>query len=117
LVWRLSTANAAEKTGAFEDRADRCDVASVKVRTGRKPMMTPDEQEAARQERLNEVGTMPPCPFCHRPRVERSGYIRCNPCGKNWLNGEDITKDPRASRTRGIPPTKTETGDGAPPAR
>lgn len=60
--------------------------------------MTFDQQEAARRERLSEVGTEPPCPFCQKPRVKRSDYIRCNPCGTNWLQGENIFKDPRASR-------------------
>lgn len=56
--------------------------------------MTFEEQESARQDRLNEMGTMPPCPFCSRPRVERSDYIRCNPCGINWLLGTDWSKRP-----------------------
>ena len=61
-------------------------------------MLTLEDQEANRQERLNEAGTMPPCPFCHKPRVERSDYIRCPPCATNWLDGEDISKDPRIER-------------------
>ena len=61
------------------------------------------EAEQARQDRLNEVGTEPPCPFCGRPRVSRSSYIRCNPCGVNWLNEEMnlpnyLEMDPRVSR-------------------
>ncbi len=51
-----------------------------------------------REERLNEVGTMPPCPFCQKPRVQRSDYVRCNPCGTNWLEGEDLSKNPLLSR-------------------
>ncbi len=84
-------------------------------------MMTLEEQEAARQERLNEKGTEPPCPWCERPRVRRSDYIRCNPCATNWINGEDISKDPRAERrvamlrTQGIEPTKTGMSGGARP--
>jgi hypothetical protein len=61
-------------------------------------MMSYREQEAARQERLTEAGTMPPCPLCQKPRVQRSDYIRCNPCGVNWLNGEDIDKNPKVER-------------------
>lgn len=51
-------------------------------------MLTYEQQEANRQDRLNEVGTEPACPFCGRPRVSRSDYIRCNPCVVNWLNEE-----------------------------
>jgi ribosomal protein L37AE/L43A len=53
----------------------------------------------SREERKNEPGTMPPCPFCGRPRVQReTGYIRCTPCGTNWLDGEDWDTDPRNPR-------------------
>lgn len=77
-------------------------------------MMSYEEQEAARQERLSEVGTEMPCPFCNRPRVKRSDYIRCNPCGTNWLEGEDITQDPRKSRrTRATASTEQETSGTA----
>lgn len=62
------------------------------------PMLTEAQREAGRQARLNEKGTEPPCPFCNRPRVKRSDYIRCNGCGVNWLAGEDITHDPRQER-------------------
>jgi hypothetical protein len=55
--------------------------------------LTFEEQEANRRERLAEVGTMPPCPFCQRPRVERSDYLRCNPCGINWLLDERNLRD------------------------
>lgn len=51
-------------------------------------MITDEQREAGRKERLEEVGTMSPCPFCKRPRVERSDYLRCNPCGINWLDEE-----------------------------
>ena len=56
-----------------------------------------------KEQRLNEVGTEPPCPFCQRPRVSRSDYIRCNPCGVNWLNEEMhlpnyLERDPRVAR-------------------
>lgn len=56
------------------------------------------EQEASRKATREEVGTMPPCPKCGRPRVQRSDYVRCNPCGQNWLDGEDLSRDPRLSR-------------------
>ena len=39
-----------------------------------------------------------PCPMCGLPRSQRSDYIRCSPCGMNWLEGEDLTKDPRIDR-------------------
>ena len=66
-------------------------------------MLTFEEQQAVRQERLNEVGTEPMCPFCGSPRVARSDYIRCLPCGVNWLNEEMnlpdyLNLDPRVSR-------------------
>jgi len=68
-------------------------------------MLTFEEQEAARQERLNEPGTEPPCPLCQRPRVKRSDYIRCNRCGLNWTNGEQaIDRHPLA--TQPIEPTE-----------
>ena len=65
--------------------------------------MSYEEQEEARRERLNERGTEPPCPFCQRPRVSRSDYVRCNPCGINWLDEEMglpgyLDKDPRVAR-------------------
>lgn len=47
---------------------------------------------------LNEPGTMPPCPFCGIARHQRSDYVRCQPCGINWLDGEDLDKDPRIAR-------------------
>ncbi len=51
-------------------------------------MMTYEEQEEARKQRLEEPGNLAPCPFCGRPRVQRSTYVRCNPCGVNWLDEE-----------------------------
>ena len=65
--------------------------------------MTPKQQDEARQFRLDEVGTEPPCPFCRRPRVLRSDYVRCNPCGINWLAEEMhlpdyLNHDPRVAR-------------------
>jgi ribosomal protein L37AE/L43A len=52
-----------------------------------------------------EVGTMPPCPFCRKPRVARSDYLRCNLCGVNWLAEEMslpdyLNLDPRVARAR-----------------
>src|ERR1700687_5287938 len=50
-----------------------------------------------------EVGTAPDCPFCQRPRVRRGDYIRCNPCGVNWLDQEMhlpsyLNRNPAAAR-------------------
>ncbi len=39
-----------------------------------------------------------PCPFCNKPRSQRSDYVRCSPCGLNWLDGEDLQKNPLLSR-------------------
>lgn len=47
-----------------------------------------------------------PCPLCGRPRSQRSDYIRCTPCGMNWLiktlyqEAEDLNSDPRIARYR-----------------
>lgn len=71
---------------------------------------------STRQERLNELGSEPPCPRCGKARVSRSDYIRCNPCGVNWLNEEMhlpnyLERDPRVARREaarmasGIKPT------------
>ena len=60
--------------------------------------MTYEEQEAARKERLAEVGTLPGCPLCGAARVARSDYVRCNGCGVNWMDGENLDRDPRAER-------------------
>jgi len=45
-----------------------------------------------------------PCPFCKLPRSQRSDYIRCNPCGINWLNEERhlpnyLNRNPAAARS------------------
>ena len=68
-------------------------------------MLTLEQQEANRQDRLNEQGTEPPCPFCKGPRVSRSDYVRCCPCGINWLDEEMhlpdyLNMDPRVARER-----------------
>lgn len=65
-------------------------------------MLTLEQQEANNSDRRDELGTEPPCPFCKKPRVARSSYIRCNPCGINWLDGEDLSKDPRNDRYRAM---------------
>ena len=70
-------------------------------------MLTYEEQEAMRKVAMDEVGTEPKCPFCGRPRVSRSSYIRCNPCGVNWANEEMhlphyLEMDPRVARTRSV---------------
>jgi len=79
-------------------------------------MLTYQDQELNRQERMSEVGTEPPCPFCHQPRVMRSDYVRCNLCGVNWLFEEMhlpnyLSRNPAAARSeaarmaRGTKPT------------
>ena len=75
--------------------------------------------QLTREQRLAEVGSEPPCPRCGKPRVSRSTYIRCNPCGANWspAEGGDITKDPRLSRTRTTAHTRPESNDTAKTAR
>ncbi len=60
--------------------------------------VTYEQQEMDRRERLSEVGTEMPCPFCKVPRVKRSDYIRCNGCGINWLDGENLMRNPKAER-------------------
>ena len=74
--------------------------------------LTDEQLEEARQARLNEVGTMPDCPFCQRPRVQRSDYVRCNKCGINWLNGEDMSKNPLLSREPYLTWSTTRTSTG-----
>lgn len=73
--------------------------------------MLVEEQEEMRQIRLGEKGIESPCPFCKRPRVKRSDYVRCNPCGLNWLDGEDLTKDPQLSRRqKSVVPARVNSG-------
>jgi hypothetical protein len=78
-------------------------------------VLTYEEQEACRRENLAEVGTMPPCPFCQRPRAVRSDYIRCNRCGINWVKDEShlpnyLNRNPAAARSNptGTPRTFEE---------
>ena len=56
------------------------------------------EMFQAIKDSLNAPGTLSPCPFCGVPRHQRSDYVRCQPCGVNWLAGEDLNKDPRNAR-------------------
>lgn len=62
------------------------------------------ELEAMRHQINSEVGTEPPCPWCAKPRVTRTTYIRCNPHGTNWFRGDDIFSDPRTRATRPLSP-------------
>lgn len=77
-------------------------------------MMTDAEREQARQDRLNEPGIEPPCPFCLKPRVTRSDYIRCMRCGLNWSEGQSIDRHPLA--TQPTKPSPMEIERGARPA-
>jgi ribosomal protein L37AE/L43A len=52
-------------------------------------------------ERKAEVGDQPDCPFCGTARLKRTDYIRCGKCGVNWMDGEDLSCDPRESRRAG----------------
>ena len=45
-----------------------------------------------------------PCPFCQKPRSQRSDYVRCSPCGINWLQSEMglpnyLNRNPSACRS------------------
>ncbi len=50
-----------------------------------------------RRQLVMEQGTEPPCPWCGVPRVKRSDYIRCNPCGTNWIDSERNLTDSKGS--------------------
>lgn len=87
-------------------------------------MLTEEDRELLREARRNDPGTEPPCPFCQRPRVKRSDYIRCNPCGVNWLMEEMhlpnyLNRDPRISRAEAArtastaKPTAVQQAEGA----
>lgn len=39
-----------------------------------------------------------PCPSCKLPLCKRSDYTRCQRCGMNWMDGEDLTKFPLTLR-------------------
>ena len=47
---------------------------------------------------IEKGGTETPCPRCQLPRVRRSDYIRCCACALNWMDGENLDKDPRQQR-------------------
>lgn len=38
------------------------------------------------------------CPFCGKPRSQRSFYVRCQPCGINWVGDADLDKHPHIKR-------------------
>lgn len=45
-----------------------------------------------------------PCPFCGKPRSQRSDYVRCQSCGVNWLQDEMglpnyLNRNPSAARS------------------
>lgn len=73
----------------------------------------------------NEEGTEPPCPWCKKPRVRRTDYIRCNRCATNWLDRERdlpeyLKKDPRVARSEAAQLTLVTAGSlvsGGSPAR
>jgi ribosomal protein L37AE/L43A len=73
---------------------------------------TTQQELGALKFRINtEVGTEDPCPWCGTPRVTRSSYIRCNPCGTNWFKGADLSKDPRVRMVSSVSsPAKTTEG-------
>lgn len=53
-----------------------------------------------------------PCPFCGKPRSQRSDYVRCQSCGVNWLQDEMslpnyLNRNPSAARSEAA---RTETG-------
>lgn len=102
--------NGAGRTGAFVALANLCAAGNASLHIGGN-VLTYENQEANRLERMNEAGTEPSCPFCQKPRVARSDYIRCNPCGVNWLNEEMhlafkgkpyLEVDPRLARSEAV---------------
>ena len=45
-----------------------------------------------------------PCPFCGKPRSQRSNYIRCQACATNWIQEEMhlpgyLNRNPAAARS------------------
>jgi hypothetical protein len=52
------------------------------------------KREAKEGGELNEI----PCPMCRRPRSQRSDYVRCTLCATNWMDGEDLNKNPKSER-------------------
>jgi ribosomal protein L37AE/L43A len=73
-----------------------------------------EQMSMTREQRLGELGSEPPCPQCGKPRVSRSSYIRCNPCGMNWGEGQDIFKHPHM---KAIPSTGPAIDTTAPTAK
>jgi ribosomal protein L37AE/L43A len=67
------------------------------------------------KDRMSEVGTEPPCPFCQRPRVKRSDYVRCTYCGLNWLRDQNLSRNPNLN-IRDIARLEKGTDSGALPA-
>jgi predicted RNA-binding Zn-ribbon protein involved in translation (DUF1610 family) len=72
----------------------------------------------ARRLTAMEKGTESACPFCGVARVRRSDYIRCNPCGTNWLDTERhlpnyLNKNPAVvrnnARMASLAPKRAET--------
>ena len=52
--------------------------------------------QVMRETKLGGTLTDLPCPFCGKPRSLRSEYVRCQPCGANWWDGTDLTRNPHA---------------------
>jgi len=55
-----------------------------------------------------------PCPFCQRPRSQRSDYIRCTPCGINWSAGEDLGRNPKVERFQKMVDSQRKTAKATP---
>ena len=90
-----------ERIGAV--MANQSAVANARVPIGTGNELTKGFSDY-RQFLATEVGEEPNCPFCQTPRVRRSDYIRCNPCGVNWLDSERdlpnyLNRNPAAART------------------
>jgi hypothetical protein len=66
----------------------------MELDTGMGELMAKLSREAKEGGELKEL----PCPLCGRPRSQRSEYVRCTPCATNWMDGEDLGKDPRIDR-------------------
>jgi hypothetical protein len=94
-------------------------VANAEALTGIRRRRMPNQNwlTMTPEERINEPGNEPDCPFCGKPRVTRSTYIRCNRCGVNWSNGVDIFRDPRLKPIiEDTSSSKPEAGNTAQPA-
>ena len=99
--------------GAIGEQEGPFDVESVRVLigTGRDEMEMAELMAMTREQRMAEKGNEPPCPFCRMPRVRRSSYVRCNPCGVNWSDGLDLSRNPHM---KAIASSPTVPSDGAP---